>query len=112
MGAAGAAWAVLIAEAGVLSTIIPWQTARISGGSAIRMISLTYGFTAIAFAISTGCAWVSIRVLQGDTLITLTLAGIGWAILVAGPLFLILLNSPQRGWVIEQIKQRVFRSHP
>lgn len=111
-GAAGAGWAVLAAEAGVLSTAIPWQTAKIIGGNAFKMIGLTYTFTGIAFILSAASAWAGIRLFGGATLESLIMAGCVWMVLITGPLFMILLNRAQRGWVYGQVQTRLLNRQP
>jgi len=106
LGAAGAAWAVLAAEALILSTVIPWQTARILSINAPRMILHTHLYMVASFVISALCAWAAVTVCGAETLPRLVLAGIVWTALAAGPAFFLLFDGAQREWLLHQLLTR------
>ena len=103
-GAAGAAWAVLVAEACILSAIIPVQTAKIIGGSPVRLIALIQGFAIVSFAVSGICAWLAVTAAGGGGLADLILAGMIWTGLVSGPLFYLIFSRPRRQWIFDRLR--------
>ena len=103
LGAAGAAWAVLIAEACILSIIIPIQTAKIIGGSATRLIALIQGIASVAFAISGAGAGLALSLTGGESLTRLILMGLIWAALVAAPLYYLIFNRSRRRWIADRV---------
>lgn len=109
LGAAGAAWAVLIAEACILSIIIPVQTAKIIGGSPIRLIVHIQGFAAVSFAISGAGAWLALVMAGDDDLTRLILGGAIWAALVAAPLFYLIVSRPRRRWITDRLREYLGR---
>ena len=106
-GAAGSAWAVLIAEAGILSILIPMQTAKIVGGSAIRLIARIQGIAAIAFAISGSGAWLALWIIDGESLTRVILTGMIWAALVSAPLYFLIFNRARRQWITDRLREKL-----
>ena len=106
LGAAGAAWAVLIAEVGILSVIIPVQTAKIIGGSPIRLIAHIQGAALLSFVISGSGAWLAQWLTGNDSLVSLILLGIVWALLVAAPLYFLMFNRERRQWIANKFREK------
>jgi apolipoprotein N-acyltransferase len=105
-GAAGAAWAVLIAEVGILSVIIPVQTAKIIGGSPVRLIAHIQGAALLSFAISGSGAWLAQWLLGDSSLTRLIFMGILWALLVAAPLYYLMFNRDRRQWIVNKLREK------
>lgn len=106
MGGAGAAWAVLAAEAGVLSVVLPAQTARAIGGSAVARTVLTQLHAGAAFSIGAGSAWLALWYTGADTLGELVVASVLWCCLALPPLFLLLFNRGRRKWIVDRLRER------
>lgn len=109
MGAAGAAWAVLIAEVAVLSLLIPRHTARIVGGSFMTRMIQTQLFALGAFAISAAGAWAALELIGGGTLVRLILVGLLWGGLVTIPLVFLLFDGDKRRWITDRLRDRLAR---
>lgn len=107
MGAAGAAWSVLVAEVAVLSMIVPKHAANIVGGSALARIVSTQLFALIGFAVSGACAWGASLLIGSDTLTQLILIGLSWTVLVSIPLFFLLLEPDKRRWLVDRLRGRL-----
>ena len=109
LGAAGAAWSVLIAETCVLSILMPIQAGKIIGGSALRQIVQIQVTAIAAFAISGTGAAVA-QLVTGDHNLT-SLVGMGfiWALLVVVPLYYLLFNKSRREWIADRIRERLPR---
>jgi O-antigen/teichoic acid export membrane protein len=106
LGGAGAAWAVLAAEACVLSVVLPVQTAKAIGGSAVARIAITQLHAGAAFSIGAGGAWLSLWYAGDETLAGLVLAGLLWCCLALPPLFLLLFNRARRQWIMDRLRER------
>jgi O-antigen/teichoic acid export membrane protein len=105
LGAAGAAWAVLIAELGVLGIVIPIKTAAIVPGNPIRQIVRAHGFAAVGFGLSAGAAWVTTGLTGTHDIFAIALAGIVWMGIAAVPVFFLLFDAEKRAWILERVKQ-------
>lgn len=103
-GAAGAAWGVFAAEAGILSIALPVSAARVLGGSAPGRIAVGHGCAATAFAVSFALAWGAAAILGDDALWRLAAIGLTWSALVAPPLFYVLFNAGQRRWILDRVR--------
>jgi O-antigen/teichoic acid export membrane protein len=106
LGAAGAAWAVLVAEACVLSVLIPVETAKIVGGSPFRFIPAIQGVAAASFAISGTAAWLAVYLTGGNSLTGLIAAGAVWVVLVSAPLFYLVFNRARRQWIADRLREK------
>lgn len=106
MGAAGAAWSVLVAEVAVLSTLIPKHTAKVIGGSFVGRIFLTQLFAMAAFVISAACAWMGLSLVGGSTLAQLVLVGLLWICFVTAPMFFLLFEADKRRWIVDRFRTR------
>lgn len=104
LGAAGAAWGVLAAEACVLSVALPVFAAREVGGSAPARIAAGQGSAALAFAASFALASGAAAVIGDVSLWRLVAIGLVWSALVAPPLFFVLFNPGQRRWIAERVR--------
>jgi O-antigen/teichoic acid export membrane protein len=109
LGAAGAAWAVLVAETCILSIVIPMRTAKIVGGSPVRLIALIQGIAVISFAISSAIAWLALSIVGGSSLAGLILVGAIWAALVSAPLYFLIFNRPRRQWIADRLRDSLGR---
>jgi O-antigen/teichoic acid export membrane protein len=109
LGAAGAAWAVLIAETCILSVIIPIQTAKIVGGSPARVISHIQGVAAVSFATSGAGAWLALFLAGGESLTGLILTGAIWAALASAPLYFLIFNRSRRKWIADRLRDSLGR---
>jgi O-antigen/teichoic acid export membrane protein len=107
MGAAGAAWSVLIAEIGVLSLIIPRATAKIVGGSFITRIASTQLFALTAFSISAASAWLAQRLIGSDSLIQIVAIGLLWCLMVTPPLYYLVFEKGKRRWIADRIRTAI-----
>lgn len=106
MGAAGAAWAVLIAEVAVLSLVIPNHAAKIVGGSFMARFARTQLCALGAFTISAAGAWGALTLIGGETLVRLILVGFLWGALVTIPLFFLLFDGDKRRWIADRLRDR------
>lgn len=104
LGAAGAAWAVLIAELGVLGIVIPIKTAAIVPGSPLRQIAKAHGFAAAGFGLSAGAAWVATGMTGTKNFTAIALAGIVWMVIAAIPVFFLLFDAEKRAWVWGRVR--------
>ena len=104
LGAAGAAWAVLIAETCVLSILIPIQTAKIIDGSAVGLIARIQGIALVAFVISGAAAWLAQLLTGSDSLLRLALVGVLWAALVSAPLYFLMFSPSRRQWITDRLR--------
>ena len=102
LGAAGAAWAVLLAELLVLGIVIPVRTAAIVPGNPARQIAVSHGYATAGFALSAGAAWAATRIAGTGDIAAIALAGIVWMALAALPVFFLLFDREQRGWIMER----------
>jgi len=105
LGAAGAAWAVLAAELGILSVALPVSAAREVGGSAPGRIAIGHGCAALAFAVSFALAWGAAAIVGTETLWRLVAVGLIWGVLVVPPLFYVLFNAGQRRWILDRARR-------
>lgn len=109
LGAAGAAWAVLIAEACILSVIIPVQAARIVGASPVRLIARIQGMAVASFALSGAAAWLALSITGGESLARLIATGLIWIVLAAPPLFYLIFSRPRRQWIADRMREALSR---
>ena len=103
LGAAGAAWAVLIAELLVLGILIPVRTSAIVPGNPARQIAVSHGYAAAGFALSAGAAWAATRIAGTGDIAAIALAGIVWMALAVLPVFFLLFDREQRGWILDRV---------
>ncbi len=106
LGGAGASWAVLVAEACVLSVLLPLQTARVVGGSAIARIAVTQLHAGAAFSVGAGAAWLALWYSGGDTLTELVAGALLWCCFALPPLIYLLFNRNRRQWILDRLRER------
>ena len=105
LGAAGAAWAILVAESCILSIVLPFYAARIVRENPVRQIFIGQAFAFTAFSISAGISWVVLNVTGSAVLLSLILAGLLWAALIAPAVYFLVFRESERDW----IKSRALR---
>jgi O-antigen/teichoic acid export membrane protein len=105
LGAAGAAWAILVAESCILSIVLPFYAARIVRENPVRQIFIGQAFAFTAFSISAGISWVVLNVTGSAVLLSLILAGLLWATLIAPAVYFLVFRESERDW----IKSRALR---
>jgi O-antigen/teichoic acid export membrane protein len=110
LGAAGAAWAILIAESCILSIVLPFYGARIVRENTVRQILIGQAFAGTAFSISAGIAWLVLNLTGSDDLLSIILAGILWMILIAPAVYFRAFRESERDWIISRALRLLGRS--
>lgn len=99
--AAGAAWGVGLAEALSLGLFVPFAAARLTGIGLGRYLTQGCLVAGTMFAGSWAVAAGLGRLLAPNSYSMLIVMGLGWAVIVAGPSFRVLLSSAERAWCVD-----------
>ena len=99
LGAAGAAWAILIAETCILSIVLPFYAARIVRENPVRQIFIGQAFAGATFSTSVGIAWLVVNITGSGTLLSIILAGMLWTILIAPAVYFMAFGESERDWI-------------